>query len=89
MNDIVLTEVDILASTPSFRRGFLHGEAAALSSKENVLSTEERCITFMRYLFVDMAAQGNMTDQMLRLNTGYLLGFLNKLALEPYGSRTY
>lgn len=67
----------------------LANEDAATSAKMNQLSSEERCITLMRYLFVDMAANGAMTDQMLRLNTGYILGFINKIdtvgkAISPH-----
>ena len=91
MNDSQLPppQVGILASTTYFRRAFQHGENATIDTKMNQLATEERCITLIEYLFVDLAKQGKMDDLMLRRNTGYLLGFLSRLGLEPYGSRIY
>lgn len=79
MNTPVVPEyyVDVTAETPEFKQGFEEGREKALVIKTLQFSTEERYLKMLNVLFLERKQTGQMSEKLLRMNAGYMLGLLS------------
>ena len=69
--------VDVAAQSFEFRQGFEEGLGKAIALKAMQFSSEEHCLRMLNFLYLERKQTGQMSEKLLRMNAGYMLGLLS------------